>query len=68
MLNYDESEEDNDSVNTDDLMGMSPYYMILEKFFKYDNKSVSHILHDLNQNVSELRKDIASLASELRKK
>jgi len=58
--NQREKDDDKWSITTDELMGMSPYYMILEKFFKEDSKTTALLLKELVEEVSSLRKELQS--------
>ena len=53
-----EKEDDKWSISTDELMGMSPYYMILEKFFKHQNHTTAQLLREILDEVKGLRQDL----------
>ena len=53
-----EKEDDKWSISTDELMGMSPYYMILEKFFKHESNTTAQLLREILDEVKGLRQDL----------
>jgi hypothetical protein len=53
-----EKEDDKWSITTDELMGMSPYYMILEKFFKHQSHTTAQLLREILDEVKALRESL----------
>ena len=53
-----EKEDDKWSITTDELMGMSPYYMILEKFFKHQSHTTAQLLREILDEVKALREGL----------
>jgi hypothetical protein len=54
-------DDDKDSVATSELMSLHPFYLMMERFLKHENKTVAHILADI---LKELKKSNGSLNDE----
>jgi hypothetical protein len=57
----DVDEEDDRSEDTNHLLSLHPFYLMMETFLKYNDKTIAQVMAEMSQNIKDLNDNIRSL-------